>query len=122
MMTHNYPLDSLLLPGILRSGPRYLGLLGPRTRAQRLFSELGISPPACVHAPAGLDAGCDSPEAIALSIMAEIQAKINSRAGGMLKFRQEPIHEVAYEVGPPSAGQAEGVRPSYCETVMGIHE
>lgn len=123
MMTHNYPLDSLLLPRILPLGPRYLGLLGPRARADRLFAELGLVPPACVHAPAGLDAGCDSPEAIALSIVAEIQAETSSRTGGKLKYRREPIHAAAYEVGPPSAGQTAGaLRPSYCETTVGSHE
>ena len=99
MMTHNYPLDSLLLPRILPLSPRYLGLLGPRARAERLFAELGLSEPSCLHAPAGLDAGCDSPEAIALSIVAEIQADANCRAGGKLKYRREPIHAAAYEVG-----------------------
>jgi len=122
MMTHNYPLDSLLLPGILSLEPRYLGILGPRARAERLFSELGIGPPACVHAPAGLDAGCDSPEAIALSIMAEIQAEMSSRPGGKLKYRQDPIHTAAYEVGLATAGPASGVRPAYCESAAGSHE
>jgi xanthine/CO dehydrogenase XdhC/CoxF family maturation factor len=120
MMTHNYPLDLRLLPRILSLQPRYLGILGPRERAHRLFSELGLSQPASVHAPAGLDAGCDSPEAIALSIVAEIQAETNSRAGGKLKYRREPIHFAPYEVGMPSGEQAAGaVRPSSCETVGG---
>jgi len=41
MMTHNYPLDLRLLPRILSLRPRYLGMLGPRERAQRLFFRLG---------------------------------------------------------------------------------
>lgn len=122
MMTHNYPLDLLLLPRILALGPRYLGLLGPRERAARLFSELGLAQPDYVHAPAGLDAGCDSPEAIALSIVTEIQAETNFRAGGKLKYRQEPIHTAAYEVGASSADQpVAAVRPAYCETIEGSH-
>jgi xanthine/CO dehydrogenase XdhC/CoxF family maturation factor len=122
MMTHNYPLDLLLLPRILLRSPHYLGILGPRKRAERLFSDLGLSQQACVHAPAGLDAGCDGPEAIALSIVAEIQAVTNSRTGGKLKDRQEPIHAAAYEVGLSLEKQAAGaVRPSYCETVVGTH-
>lgn len=122
MMSHNYPLDLLLLPRILSRSPRYLGILGPRKRGERLFSDLGLSQQACVHAPAGLDAGCESPEAIALSIVAEIQAVINSRAGGKLKDRPEPIHTAAYEVGLSPGKQAAGaVRPSRCETVVGTH-
>jgi xanthine/CO dehydrogenase XdhC/CoxF family maturation factor len=122
MMTHNYPLDLMLVPHILQQRPRYLGILGPSDRAHRLFSELGRDQPDCVHAPAGLDAGCDSPEAIALSIVAEIQAETNSRAGGKLKYRREPIHTAAYEVGMPSGDQTAGaVRPSFCETIGGSH-
>lgn len=117
MMTHNYPLDLMLLPGILSLRPRYLGILGPKERAHRLFSELGLDQPACVHAPAGLDAGCDSPEAIALSIVAEIQAETNSRTGGKLRYRREPIHFAPYEVGMPAGEPAVGaIRPSSCET------
>jgi hypothetical protein len=67
-----------------------------------------------------LDAGCDSPEAIALSIVAEIQAETNSRPGGKLKYRREPIHRAAYEVGAPSGDLTESaVRPAYCETNVG---
>ena len=93
------------------------------TSRRGLFAELRLVPPACVHAPAGLDAGCDSPEAIALSIVAEIQAETSSRSGGKLKDRREPIHAAAYEVGPASAGQTAGaLRPSRCETTVGRHE
>jgi xanthine/CO dehydrogenase XdhC/CoxF family maturation factor len=122
MMTHNYPLDLMLLPHILQLRPRYLGLLGPRGRGERLFSDLGLDQPACVHAPAGLDAGCDSPEAIALSIVAEIQAEINSRPGGKLRYRHEPIHAAAHEAGDTATGRIEdAVRPSYCEVSVGSH-
>jgi xanthine dehydrogenase accessory factor len=122
MMTHNYPQDLMLLPRVLALRPRYLGMLGPRERAHKLFSELGLNQPVCVHAPAGLDAGSDSPEAIALSIVAEIQAVINSRAGGKLKARRDPIHTVAFEVGLSSEDHAaEPVRPAWCETIAGSH-
>jgi xanthine dehydrogenase accessory factor len=121
VMTHNYPLDSVLLPCILPLRPLYLGLLGPRARAERLFSELRLSQPTFVHAPAGLDTGSDSPEAIALSIVAEIQAQTSSRAGGKLKDRYEPIHTPAYEVGAPSQEPTATVRPCYCETSIDRH-
>jgi xanthine dehydrogenase accessory factor len=115
LMTHNYPLDLRLLPRILPQRPRYLGLLGPRQRGERLFAELGVSPPACIHSPAGLDAGGDTPEAIALSIVAEIQAATNSRAGGKLRLRQDALHTAAYEVGEISPEPArETVRPASC--------
>jgi xanthine dehydrogenase accessory factor len=120
MMTHNYSLDLLLLPHILSLRPHYLGMLGPRDRTEKLFCDLALTQPAFVHAPAGLDAGCDRPEAIALSIVAEIQAVINSRPGGKLKYRQEPIHTAPYELGSPSGDQgAEVVRPSWCDVTVG---
>jgi xanthine/CO dehydrogenase XdhC/CoxF family maturation factor len=119
VMTHNYPLDARLLPGILPIRPRYLGILGPKARAERLFSELALRRPDCVHAPAGLDLGSATPEAIALSIVAEIQAAITCRGGGELRRRREAIHEAAYEVGVSSAEQAAaGLRPDYCGTML----
>ena len=35
LMTHNFPQDELLLPQILQREPKYLGLLGPRSRDRK---------------------------------------------------------------------------------------
>ncbi len=92
-VTHNYPHDLRLLRRILPANPRYLGLLGPRVRAERLFEELGIEGmPPNAHAPVGLDLGADEPETIALSIVAEIQADLAGRSGCKLRERAGPIH------------------------------
>ena len=56
------------------------GLLGPVVRRERLLSELGPEAGrlrARLRAPVGLDLGAASPEAIALSIVAEIQAVLS---------------------------------------------
>jgi xanthine/CO dehydrogenase XdhC/CoxF family maturation factor len=45
-----------------------------------------------LHAPIGLDIGAETPESIAISIVAEIQATLAGRAGGMLMSRRGPIH------------------------------
>jgi xanthine dehydrogenase accessory factor len=120
MMTHNFPMDVRLMPIVLAAGPRYLGLLGPRTRAEKLFRELNCSMPEFVHAPAGLDTGSDSPAAIALSIAAEIQAVISGRTGAMLKYRIASIHAPAAELGKSDVSdRTEAVRPAYCETIVG---
>jgi len=64
-----------------------------------------------LHAPIGLDIGADNPEAIALSIVAEIQAVFTQRDGGMLRERSGPIHPrevvslVPYGVGEAVACQ-----------------
>ena len=100
MMTHNYPQDVKLLPGILAARPRYLGILGPKKRAERLFAESGIAMSSVnVHAPAGLDIGADTAEGIALSIISEMQAELAGRAGMKLRHRQAPIHEPVQEAG-----------------------
>jgi hypothetical protein len=73
-------------------------MLGPRSRAEKLFAELALdmdSHP--VHAPVGLDIGSDHPETIALSIAAEIQSAIAGRCGGSLRLREGPIHGPAFE-------------------------
>ena len=45
-----------------------------------------------LHAPIGLDLGGESPESIALSAVAEIEAILHRRPGGSLRERQSPIH------------------------------
>jgi xanthine/CO dehydrogenase XdhC/CoxF family maturation factor len=45
-----------------------------------------------LHAPIGLDLGGETPEAIALASIAEIEAILNGRPGGSLRERQSPIH------------------------------
>lgn len=103
MMTHNYAQDRLLLPQVLARRPRYLGMLGPRSRAERLFEELGIAiEDHDVHAPVGLDLGAETPEAIALSVLAEVQAVLAGRGAGFLRDRPGPIHNAPRESGPPS--------------------
>ncbi|MDQ2799684.1 MAG: XdhC family protein [Armatimonadota bacterium] len=97
LMTHNYLNDRTLLEQILPSPVRYLGVLGPKRRTERLLSEL---PPALLtnealsrlHSPVGLDIGADTPELIALSIITEIQATTAARSGRPLRDRPGPIY------------------------------
>jgi xanthine dehydrogenase accessory factor len=93
MMTHNHPLDERLLKDLYPIRPRYLGLLGPRKRSERLSRDLGINLnlPA-IHTPTGLDIGAEEPASIALSIIAEIQAVLAGRSGSKLRSRPGPIH------------------------------
>lgn len=96
IMTHNYLYDLALLEATLHSGIAYVGLLGPRARGQELLQQLtGISEPmrARLHNPIGLDLGGDTPEEIALAIVAEAQAAVNGRPASSLRRRAGPIHE-----------------------------
>ncbi|BDI28776.1 hypothetical protein CCAX7_008270 [Capsulimonas corticalis] len=99
VMTHNYEWDLALLTHLLPSPARYVGLLGSRKRAARVSGDLLDARLALTsrqqdrfHSPAGLDIGSETPEEIALSIIAEIQAAMSDRAGGALRDRREPIH------------------------------
>ncbi|QNI32057.1 XdhC family protein [Alloacidobacterium dinghuense] len=92
LLTHSYEQDRAILRQVLPYRPKYLGMLGPRQRTERLVGEIasliGISSAECMaalHAPVGFDIGAHTPESIALSIIAEIVAVINGREGTSLK-------------------------------------
>jgi xanthine/CO dehydrogenase XdhC/CoxF family maturation factor len=122
VMTHNYPLDARLLPEILSRRPRYLGLLGPRQRAERLFEALGRPLGANVYAPAGLDVGGENPAAVALSIISEVQAVAEGRTGAMLRLRDGAIHAPVDQIGNQRLAPSSDIeRPAYCETLAGNH-
>jgi xanthine dehydrogenase accessory factor len=100
VMTHHYVVDRALLSELLPSQAPYIGLLGPGRRAEDLLADvegLGIELTAeqreRLHAPAGLDVGGEGPEAIALSLLAEVMAVAEGRSGGWLRERKGPIHE-----------------------------
>lgn len=93
VMTHNFQRDVELLPHLMRSGLAYIGLLGPKSRGEELFAESGAPRDARVHSPIGLDLGSETPDEIALSIVAEIQAALNRRSGRRLCELNAPIHD-----------------------------
>ena len=91
VMTHNYLYDLALLKTMLASKIDYIGLLGPKTRGKELLAECG-GDPVRVHNPAGLNIGGETPEEIALSILAEIQAVLNQRDAQPLRELEGPLH------------------------------
>jgi xanthine/CO dehydrogenase XdhC/CoxF family maturation factor len=102
VMTHHYLHDRAFLAWLLGTPVRYVGVLGPRQRSEDLLRDLreqgaALAPEALerVHGPAGLDLGADAPEAIALALLAEIQAVLAGRRGGPLRERKGPIHDPA---------------------------
>lgn len=96
VMAHSAVHDRAYLRAMLDAGAAYVGVLGPRRRTLELLGlDAGADAqvPSNVHSPAGLDLGAETPEEIALSIVAEIAAVRAGRVGGMLRERRGPIHE-----------------------------
>jgi xanthine dehydrogenase accessory factor len=96
--THNYGRDCAALRHLLPRGLRYLGLMGPRRRRDELLNDLldsGVAITSGFFAPAGLHLEADSPEEIALSIIAEIQAVFARGTVISLRDRRTPIHQAA---------------------------
>ena len=98
-MTHNYGRDLAYLAQLLPSLLPYVGLLGPRSRRECLLGDLaslGVSLDptilASLHSPVGLNIGADTPDEIALSILAEIKAVFAGRRAGFLRDSRAPIH------------------------------
>ncbi|MGZ4955203.1 MAG: XdhC family protein [Methylobacter sp.] len=103
LMTHNYSHDQALLKFLLMSTSRYIGVMGPRKRTERMLIELEVKDSrfkfkgtdgSRLYAPVGLDIGANSPQEIALSIIAEMRAIVAARKGGHLCCRQAPVHDV----------------------------
>lgn len=91
VMTHRYELDVEYLNALGDTSPAYVGAIGSRDRARRMnhaldgqFDQL--------HVPAGLDIGSDTPQEIALAVLAEIVATFNAREGRRLSVTSGPIH------------------------------
>lgn len=86
---HNFDHDRDYLTAMLGTGARYLGVLGPLRRTRKILGEGEL--PAEVYAPVGLDIGGEGPEAVAASIVAEIQAVRYGRPGGHLRGSSAPL-------------------------------
>jgi xanthine/CO dehydrogenase XdhC/CoxF family maturation factor len=93
VMTHNFSRDAEILRQLLASQIQYIGLLGPKSRGDELLAEIGASREERLHSPIGLDLGGETPEEIALSIVAEIQATFERRSARSLRELEVPIHE-----------------------------
>jgi xanthine/CO dehydrogenase XdhC/CoxF family maturation factor len=97
VMTHSFEQDAGALASLLalEAPLAYIGVLGPQRRTRELLAEAvrSLNPSvdlassnlawvdrwlAQLHAPTGLDLGAESPETIALSIVAEIQKSLTT--------------------------------------------
>jgi xanthine/CO dehydrogenase XdhC/CoxF family maturation factor len=95
VMTHDYADDTAYLRALLRTPARYLGVLGPRQRTERILSVLRAEGPvdeSRIYGPVGLDIGTDGAEQVALAILAELLAVRSGRQPQSLRDRRAPIH------------------------------
>jgi xanthine dehydrogenase accessory factor len=81
------------LPNLLESDPAYIGVIGSRRRwltTAKALKEKGVSDEklARVHSPMGLELNAETPEEIAVSIMAEILMIKDKGTGKQMKTKQ----------------------------------
>ncbi len=79
IVTHGHKGDEIVLEGALGTQARYIGMIGSKTKSETIYSHLrkkGFSQEQLdhVHSPIGLKISAQTPEEIAVSIMAEIIA------------------------------------------------
>ena len=99
LMTHNYNYDSAILQQLLPMQLPYIGVLGPKQKLNRMLREITaagmeVTPQQLqsVYGPTGLDIGAETPEEIALSVLAEVQAIMTNARGTSLRSKQYTIH------------------------------
>jgi xanthine dehydrogenase accessory factor len=90
--THSFVHDRDWLKVFLKTNARYIGLLGPRARADEILGQLGVADDSRIFAPVGLSLGADGPEQIAVSIVGELLAVVALQTPGHLRERRRTIH------------------------------
>jgi len=100
LMTHNFAKDLLYLQALRNDTPIYIGLLGPARRREKLLSALIEYYPEVteefvnrIHGPAGLNLGAETPEEIAIAIIAEILSVIRNQTPIPLQDKKGAIHD-----------------------------
>jgi xanthine dehydrogenase accessory factor len=95
VMAHDYARDRAALDALLATRALYVGMLGPRRRTERMLCELDRFGDPRIHAPVGLALGAESPQAIALAIVAEAQSVLGNADGASLRDHPGSIHSAS---------------------------
>jgi xanthine dehydrogenase accessory factor len=90
LVTRGHQHDQQILEQIYDCQARYIGMIGSKSKISKMWKRLeaqGIDHTYLdrVHAPIGLNIGADSPEEIAISVVAEL---IRERRMGKVKYTQ----------------------------------
>ena len=77
IVTRGHKHDSVVLEEVLKNLPKYTGMIGSRRKVKIIFDDLrrkGVAADLLqtVHAPIGIDIGAETPQEIAVSIVAEL--------------------------------------------------
>lgn len=99
LMTHSYVKDLKYLVRLKGVKPIYFGLLGPAARREKLLNELleydlELSEDffESIYGPAGINIGAETPQEIAVAIIAEILAVIRKKEPMLLRNKLGAIH------------------------------
>jgi xanthine dehydrogenase accessory factor len=91
LVTRGHQHDIIILQELLGCEAAYVGMVGSRRRISGVFSQLHKQYPKKafdnIYAPIGLDLGGQTPEEIAIGIIAEILKVKNGRTGISLRER-----------------------------------
>ena len=100
LMTHSFVKDLKYLSALQEYKLAYIGILGPAKRREKLLSKLIEFHPEvpdslfnCIYGPSGINIGAETPQEIAISIMAEILSVIRNQTPMPLKEKREGIHD-----------------------------
>lgn len=100
LVSHDFYKDYFILERIIQKPVKYIGIMGPKRRGDRMIQEFSKRKPEIsfnkkkLHYPVGLDIGSDNPTEIALSIVAEIQSKFSNKNAAPLTNKSKRIHEI----------------------------
>jgi xanthine dehydrogenase accessory factor len=97
VVTRGHRFDSVWVKELLRYSPRYLGMIGSETKVAMTFDDLrssGVSEQdiSSMHAPIGLDIGAETPDEIAVSVVAEIIA-VRHGISDTAMLKDKPDHK-----------------------------
>ncbi|MEA1785347.1 XdhC family protein [Arenibacter sp. GZD96] len=100
VMTHSYAKDLKYMLQLREAKPLYLGLLGPAKRREKILAAIMEHDPdvalefvESIHGPAGINIGAETPQEIAIAIIAEILSVIRKQTPMMLKDKKGGIHD-----------------------------
>lgn len=100
IVTHGHVFDLEALEVVIQKPIRYIGMIGSKTKIIKCFKslkKLGITKKelANVYAPIGLDIGGETPEEIALAVLAEIQSVKYQRTNQSLSEKHHLVDNLS---------------------------